>query len=545
MQSSATETGQRVHSREEVRRPKGPKQPLRTSPIVSENGETSRVVQVLLSPHSAMDLDREACYRAVKARDRRFDGRFFTGVVSTGVFCRSICPARTPRFENCVFFPTAAAAYSAGFRPCLRCRPEISPGVPTWSGTVATVNRALRLIAEEESEAVDLEALASRLGVGSRHLRRLFQKHVGGSPVAVLQVQRIFLAKQLITDSGLPLSQVALGAGFGSVRRFNAVMRGTFGRPPRDLRRAARPTASGLTLRLPYRLPYDWAGILAFLRRRAIPGVESVDDEVYRRTISLEGAQGIVEVRATGEAFLLATITVDRLPALAAFAARLRHLFDLDADPEPIAAHLGRDHALAHRLSARPGLRVPGAWDAFELAVRAILGQQVSVAAASTLAGRLAAAFGEPLSAPKSDHGLRVLFPGPKTLANADLSNIGLPRARAAAISSLASAMTNDPALLRTTNGLEPTVARLVTLPGIGRWTAEYIAMRALGEPDAFPANDLGLLRAMRRHLARPSPALLLRRAERWRPWRAYAAMLLWLDGAGVNTTPRARSASR
>jgi AraC family transcriptional regulator of adaptative response / DNA-3-methyladenine glycosylase II len=208
-----------------------------------------------------MDLDREACYRAFKARDRRFDGRFFIGVSSTGIFCRPICPARTPRFENCIFFPTAAAAYSAGFRPCLRCRPEINPGVPAWNGTAATVNRALRLIAEEGPEAANLLALASRLGVGSRHLRRLFRRHVGASPVAVLQAQRVFLAKQLITDSSLPLSQVALGAGFGSVRRFNTVMRRTFGRAPRDLRRAAGSTASRLTLRLPYRPPYDRAGV--------------------------------------------------------------------------------------------------------------------------------------------------------------------------------------------------------------------------------------------------------------------------------------------
>jgi AraC family transcriptional regulator of adaptative response / DNA-3-methyladenine glycosylase II len=477
-----------------------------------------------------MDLDREACYRAVQARDRGFDGRFFTGVLSTGVFCRTVCPARAPRFENCVFFPTAAAAFSAGFRPCLRCRPEISPGVPAWNGTVATVNRALRLIAEEGLEAANLEALVSRLGMGSRHLRRLFRRHVGASPVAVLQVQRVFLAKQLITDSGLPLSQVALGAGFGSVRRFNAVMQRTFGRPPRELRRSVGLTASRVALRLPYRPPYDWAGVLAFLARREIPGVESVETGVYRRTISLDGAQGIVEVRPTAEAFLLATITLDRLPALAALAARLRHLFDLDADPEPIAAHLGRDPALARHLAAHPGVRVPGAWDAFELAVRAMIGQQVSVPAASTLAGRLTATFGERLSTPNSGHDLRVLFPDAKRLAHADLSGIGVPRARAAAISSLAAAAMRDPALLRTTNVVAQTVAKLVTLPGIGDWTAAYIAMRALREPDAFPASDLGLLRAMRRHVAKPSPRLFRRRAERWRPWRAYAAMLLWLE---------------
>jgi AraC family transcriptional regulator, regulatory protein of adaptative response / DNA-3-methyladenine glycosylase II len=477
-----------------------------------------------------MELDREACYRAVKARDRRFDGRFLTGVSSTGIFCRPICPARTPKLENCVFFATAAAAYSAGFRPCLRCRPEINPGVPAWSGTEATVNRALRLIAEEGPEAANLEALAARLGVGSRHLRRLFRRHVGASPVAVLQVQRVFLAKQLITDSGLPLTQVALGAGFRSVRRFNAVMQRTYGRPPRELRRSTGSTASRLTLRLPYRPPYDWAGVLAFLARRAIPGVESVEDGAYRRTIELGGARGIVEVRATTEACLLATITVDRLPALAAIAARLRHLFDLDADPGPIVAHLGRDPALASRLVLRPGLRVPGAWDAFELAVRAVLGQQVSVAAASTLAGRLATTFGERLGTSSASRDLRVLFPEAKALADADLSSIGIPRARAAAISALAAAVRRDPAWLRPTGAEAHTVAPLLTVPGIGEWTAQYVAMRALHQPDAFPASDLGLLRAMRRRLARPSPALLARRAERWRPWRAYAAMLLWLE---------------
>jgi AraC family transcriptional regulator of adaptative response / DNA-3-methyladenine glycosylase II len=487
-----------------------------------------------------MELDRDACYRAFKARDRRFDGRFFIGVSSTGIFCRPICAARTPRFENCVFFQTAAAAYSAGFRPCLRCRPEISPGVPAWNGTVVTVTRALRLIAEEGPEAANLETLASRLGVGSRHLRRLFRQHVGASPVAVLQAQRVFLAKQLTTDSGLPLSRVALGAGFGSVRRFNAVMQRTFGRPPRELRRAAGSMPSRLTLRLAYRPPYDWSGVLAFLARRLIPGVESVEGGVYRRTIRLEGSQGIVEVRSTAEACLLATIRVDRLPALAAVAARLRHLFDLDADPEPIAAHLGRDPALGSRLAAHPGLRVPGAWDAFELAVRAMIGQQVSVSAASTLAGRVAATFGVPLSTPNSDREPRLLFPEAKALAHADLSSLGIPQARAAAISSLAAAVMRDPALLRTSGSVEHMVAALLKLPGIGDWTSEYVAMRALHAPDAFPVTDLGLLQAMRRHLAKRSPALLERRAERWRPWRAYAAMLLWLDGAVIDAAQRA-----
>jgi len=483
-----------------------------------------------------MDLDREACYRAVKARDRRFDGRFLTGVRSTGIFCRPICPARTPKVENCVFFPTAAAAFSAGFRPCLRCRPEVGPGLPAWSGTAATVHRALRLLTEEGPEAVSLAALAPRLGVGSRHLRRLFRRHVGASPAAVVRVRRAFLAKQLITDSGLPLTQVALGAGFGSLRRFNAVMQATFGCAPRDLRRSAASASSKVTLRLAYRPPYDWTGVLAFLAQRAIPGVESVEHGIYSRTIAVGGARGIVEVRMAPDPFLLATITVDRLPALAAIVARLRHLFDLDADPDPIAAHLGRDPVLAPRLAHHAGLRVPGAWDSFELAVQAMLEQRVGLAAASALTARLAATFGERISAPRSSNGgLRLLFPDARTLARADLSSIGLPRARAAALSALATLAARESAFPRTSRPLEHTTAELRALAGIGDWTVEPVAMRALRAPDAFPAGDVGLLRAMRRDMARTSPALLERRAERWRPWRAYAAMLLWLDGADAS----------
>jgi AraC family transcriptional regulator of adaptative response / DNA-3-methyladenine glycosylase II len=396
---------------------------------------------------------------------------------------------------------------------------------------VATVTRALRLIAEEGGEAQRLEALAARLGVGSRHLRRLFQRHVGASPVAISQLQRAFLAKQLMTDSPLPVTQVALAAGFGSVRRFNAVMQRTFGLAPRDLRRTSRRAASELTLRLAYRPPYDWTGILRFLATRAIPGVESVRGSIYRRTISVEGAQGIVEIRAADEASLLTTITMDRLPMLGAIATRLRNLFDLDADPGPIAAHLARDPALKDRLTDHVGLRVPGTWDAFELAVTAMIGHETTGPDASTLAGRLAARFGEPLRAPDSDGDLRILFPDAKRLGHADLSSIGLPRARAAAISSLAAAAMRDPGLLRTGGSAEDTVARLIALPGIGAWTAQYIAMR-MREPDAFPARDLGLPHAMRAHVARPAPAVLEHYAERWRPWRAYAAMLLWLDGA-------------
>ena len=482
-------------------------------------------------------LDRDACYRALRARDARFDGRFYTGVRTTGIFCRPVCPARTPREENCVFFPSAAAALAGGFRPCLRCRPELAPGTAGWRGTANTVSRAVALIAEGAwTEGGDVEALAERVGVGGRHLRRLFERHVGAPPVAVAQVHRVLFAKRLLAETAMPISEVALASGFGSVRRFNDVVRRTYGRPPRELRRAAgraAPAGSGVALRLPFTRPYAWAAMLAFLGRRAIPGVEAVADGTYRRTVAVDGARGAVAVGlAPGAASLVATIELSSVAALPAVVGRIRRLLDLDADAAAIDAQLMTDPLLAPRVAARPGLRVPGAWDPFELAVRAILGQQVSVAAARTLAGRIAAAFGE--RAGWEAFGCGLLFPGPERLAGARLAGLGLTRARAAAVSALARAVAADRSLLEPAGDLASTVDRLVALPGIGRWTAQYIAMRAFGEPDAFPDADLGLLRALERRGVRPSPAGLLRRAERWRPWRAYAALHLWTDGAAA-----------
>ncbi len=476
-------------------------------------------------------LDREACYRALRTRDARFDGRFYTAVLSTGIFCRPVCPARTPRAEHCVFFPSAAAAHAAGFRPCLRCRPELAPGVAGWRGTANTVSRALALIADGAwLEDQDVESLAERLGVGGRHLRRLFARHVGAPPVAVAQAQRVLFAKRLVGDTAMPMAEVALASGFGSVRRFNDAMRRTFGRPPRALRRAGGTGSPGgaIVLRLACTAPYHWASLLAFLGSRAIPGVEEVLDGEYRRTVALEGATGSVAVRAAaGGGHLVAAIRVSGVAALSAVVGRLRRLLDVDADSRSIDAHLARDPALAPLVVARPGLRVPGAWDPFELAVRAILGQQVSVAAARTIAGRIAAAYGE--RAP----GGGLAFPGPERLAGARLDRVGLTRARAAAVKSLARAVADDASFLQPRGDLEETVARLAELPGIGRWTAQYVAMRALREPDAFPDSDLGLLRAFARGGIRPSPATLARRAEAWRPWRAYAAMHLWTADAG------------
>lgn len=479
-----------------------------------------------------MAADRDACYRALRTRDARFDGRFFICVRTTGVYCRPVCPARPPKLENCLFLASAAAAQEAGFRPCLRCRPEASPETFAWRGTSNTVSRALRLIAEGALDEGDVEHLAGRLGVGDRHLRRLFDRHVGASPLAVAQTRRLLFAKRLIDETALSMTEVALAAGFGSVRRFNAAVRRTYDRSPRMLRRlrASQGTdRTAVTLRLPYLPPYDWETMVRFLAARAIPGVEAVAAGVYRRTIACGSARGVVTVRpAPGKSHLVATIRVTEVAHLASIVTRLRRLFDLDADVQTIGEHLGSDPRLAPLVTARPGLRVPGAWDAFELAVRAILGQQVSVAAATTLAGRLVAAHGVPLAGPVGDDTLRFFFPEPAVLAGADLTTIGLTRARARALSTFAAAVVREPALLSTASSLDAAVTRLCALDGVGDWTAQYIAMRALREPDAFPASDLGLSRALETEEGRPSPRVLVAAAERWRPWRAYAVLHLW-----------------
>jgi AraC family transcriptional regulator of adaptative response / DNA-3-methyladenine glycosylase II len=480
-----------------------------------------------------MDLDHDACYRAVCQRDPRFDGRFFTGVKTTGIYCRPICPARTPRAENVTFYPTAAAAQEAGFRPCLRCRPETAPDLGAWRGTSNTVSRALALIELGALDEASVDDLASRLGVGERQLRRLFLQHLGASPVAVAQTRRVLLAKQLIHESALPMAEIAFAAGFGSIRRFNETFRALFGRPPGALRRVRGPDGStasqgeiGLLLR--YQPPYDWPAILEFLRRRAIPGIERVTAMDYSRTLRLGDATGTVTVRpAENRHALRIQVRFPKLAALPTIIARVRRVFDLAADPIPITAHLAKDPALAPLVEARPGLRVPGAWDGFELAIRAVLGQQITVAAAATLAGRLVTAYGDSLADP--DGALTHVFPSPGALATADLTALGMPRARAAALSAVAAAAVADPHLFEATSDLGDAVKRLRAIRGVGEWTAQYIALRQLREPDAFPAADLGLLRAMANQDGHQhSSSELLDRAEPWRPWRAYAAQPLW-----------------
>jgi len=485
-----------------------------------------------------MDLDFEACRRAFLTRDPRFDGRIFCGVKTTGIYCRPVCPARPPKPENVVFYPSAAAAQEAGFRPCLRCRPETSPDLGAWRGASNTVSRALALIEAGALDEGDVDALAERLGVGERQLRRLFRQHLGASPVAVAQTRRVLLAKQLIQETRLPMTEVALAAGFGSLRRFNETFQQLYARPPGALRRTQGPAMSaadaGITVRLAYRAPYDWEAMIGFLAGRAIEGVEAVTADAYARTLEVEGARGLVVVRpAKGDA-LEAEIRFPRLQALPAVIARIRRVFDLSADPAQIGAHLSQDLALAPLVAARPGLRAPGAWDGFELAVRAILGQQVSVAGARTLAGRLTAAHGEVIDDPAARAlGLSRLFPTPDRLALADVAAIGMPAARGAAIAALARRAAQDPALFSPRADLESAIAALTALPGVGEWTAHYIALRALREPDAFPHADVGLMRALAdTDGRRPTPAELLARAEAWRPWRAYAAQHLWAADA-------------
>src|SRR6185369_1413038 len=489
-----------------------------------------------------MHFDPKICARARLARDPRFDGRFFIGVLTTHIYCRPICPARPPKEQNVRYFPTAAAAAEAGLRPCLRCRPESSPGTPAWLGTSATVSRALRLMNESVLEVGDMDAFAERLGIGSRHLRRLFLKHLGASPIAVAQTRRLHFAKKLIDESRLPMRDVAIASGFGSVRRFNATFLKTYGRTPTQLRRASRPAASvpnsGYRFLLRFRPPFSWVGLLEFLAPRAIPGIEIVEGQTYRRVFSLENQVGSIQATLDNASqSIVLSIHYPQPQWLFLIVERVRRLFDLSADPNEIGLHLRRDPLLTRQIAARPGVRVPGCWDGFELAIRAILGQQVTVQGATTLAGRMVRVFGVPIA---SESGFTHLFPSPESLADADLGQIGLPRARAHCLRSLARAVCDGKIIFSGVTNLTDFLERFRELPGIGDWTAQYVAMRALGEPDAFPASDLGLLRAT----GLRDPRELQARAEAWRPWRAYATLYLWQPPLAVDPRRAALSPS-
>ena len=482
-------------------------------------------------------LDADTCYRALCARDPRFDGLFFVGVTTTGVYCRPVCHARTPRRQSCVFFPSAAHADREGFRACLLCRPELAPGsdgVPV-DAVHRLADRAAARIAAGALNGGSLEALAAGLGVSSRHLRRALVACLGLSPVELAQSHRLAFAKRLLQDSRMPLAELALASGFGSVRRFNALFRARFGRPPGSVRRqaplpageAAGADRAGRTaLRLDYRPPLALRPLLEFLAPRAIPGVEEVlvDAGEYRRTVALGDAVGWVRVRAHhARPALVAEVSCSLAPALMPLVPRLRRLFDLDAHPAEIDGALGAHPRLRRLVSGTPGLRVPGAFDGFEASVRAVLGQQVTVKGATTLAGRLVECFGAPVATPFP--ALTRLFPGPGQLVRsaAAIAGLGMPLSRARTVEGLARASQQGLAL-EPGGDRDATLASLAAVPGIGGWTAQIIAMRALGWPDAFPGSDLVLRRALGVHREREAERL----AEPFRPFRAYATLHLW-----------------
>jgi AraC family transcriptional regulator of adaptative response / DNA-3-methyladenine glycosylase II len=482
--------------------------------------------------------DREICYRALLARDTRFDGVFFTGVKTTGIYCRPVCRVKTPRESSCTFFPNAAAAEAAGYRPCLRCRPELAPYALQQNLAYAVWQR----IAAGALNTGDLESLAQEVGLSSRQLRRVLQEHFGVSPVELAQTQRLLFAKKLLQETRLPMTELAYAAGFGSLRRFNALFAERYGMAPSAVRRKTDAESGGeagtddaLVLRLAYRPPYDWEAVLGYLAARAIPGVESVRDGAYRRSVRVGEAAGWVQVRSIeGREQLELEVAPHLAPHLMSLLARVRTQFDLDANPEVIEAHLGQDAMLAQHIAAAPGLRVPGCFDTFELAVRAVLGQQVSVAGATTIAGRLVARFGDAAATPFEQ--VTHLFPRPATLAAAtvdDVAPLGMPGKRAQTIIGLARFASEGGLDVKPGVNLAQAIAQLRSVPGIGEWTAQYIAMRALRFPDAFPAGDLGLQKAAalsepRDDVARLTEKQLLARAAGWSPWRGYAALLLW-----------------
>ena len=482
--------------------------------------------------------DFETCYRAVTSRDPRFDGAFFTAVSTTGIYCRSICPAQMPRRENVHFYGSAAAAVAAGFRACRRCRPDAVPGSRQWDTRADLAGRALRLIANGTADDGGVATLAGRLHVSERHLHRTLVAEVGAGPLALARTRRAQTARLLLDETDLTMSEVAFAAGFASVRQFNDTMRAEFGATPSHLRAARRTKVllaaepGTLALRLRQRPPYDRAGVLDFLRVRAVEGLEHVDATTVTRTVRVPSGPVVVEA-TPGDTHLNVRFVLRSLDELPLLVASLRRSFDLDADPAAVDELLGADPLLAAEVAARPGLRVPGSPDGFELAVRALLGQRVSVASARASAGRLVGEYGEPVAAPASS-GITHAFPTAATLVEAALR--GLPVRLAATIRALALEVATGRL------GLDPGVdrddarARLLAVPGIGPWTTEYIAMRAWGDPDAFPATDLILARAVAERGADP---------DRWHPWRAYAAMHLWnphLTAAAPPATHRKES---
>ncbi|MFI5242193.1 MAG: AlkA N-terminal domain-containing protein [Gemmatimonadales bacterium] len=483
-----------------------------------------------------MTQDSAALYNVYAARDPRFDGVFFIGVTSTGIYCRPVCTARTPKAANCRFFDSAATAEKAKFRPCLRCRPELAPG----NAPVDDAHRIASLIAQRIDEGMlddgaGIETIATQFGWSSRQIRRMVSKELGVSPIELVLTRRLLLAKQLLTETTMPIIGVAFASGFSSVRRFNDAFGTRYGMPPTRFRKAtnddaAASAADSFTLQLGYRSPFDWAQLLGFLTARAMEGVEAVNDGGYLRTIRLGAQTGWIRVTdAPKKRALQVELTHSLTPVLPALLGRLRQLFDLSARPDIIGAQLEQDPLLAQAVARHPGLRVPGAFDGFELAVRAILGQQVTVKAATTIAGRFAAAFGDAIETPHA--GLSHLAPSSARIAAAsvdEIASVGIIQTRARSIIALAQEMESGRLSLEPGAAPEATMAQLVALPGIGAWTAHYIAMRALRWPDAFPKEDIALRNALGGVTAARAEEL----SQPWRPWRSYALLHLWGDAS-------------
>lgn len=522
-----------------------------------------------------MELDPERIWNALRSNDPRFDGAVFCGITSTGIYCRPSCPARTPRRENVRFFPTAAAAQAGGFRACKRCRPDATPGSPEWDARADVVGRAMRMIADGTIDREGVPGLARRLGYSERHVHRQLRAAVGAGPLELARAQRAQTARTLVESTDLPLTDVAFAAGFSSVRQFNATVQEVYATTPSALRArrsrrvparsavvavagaagglpdaAGRSTDGGaasavpptIKLRLAYRSPWDAEGLFAYLTARAVAGVETVIDGAYSRSLRLPRGPGVVTVRPV-DGYVAAELRLSDLRDLPSAVRRVRALLDLDADPQAVVDALGDDPLLGPMVRTTPGRRVPGHVDAHEQALRAVLGQQVSMRAAATLAARLTVAHGEPLAAPVN--GVTHLFPSVEALAAADPATLGMPRSRATAIVGLASALAAGDVILDVGSERLDTRERLLALPGIGPWTVGYVLMRALRDPDVFLGTDLVIRKALERLGvdARPGPAE--RRAERWRPYRSYATQHLWASMTGrVPETPDQRRTS-
>jgi AraC family transcriptional regulator of adaptative response / DNA-3-methyladenine glycosylase II len=475
-------------------------------------------------------LTRDILDRARRSRDARFDGRFFIAVRTTRIYCRPICPSRLSSDSNVRYFATAAQAAEAGFRPCLRCRPEAAPGSPAWTGTSAVVQRALRLIQDGALDHASVGDLAKRLGMGVRHLSRLFAQHVGASPATVAQTRRLHFAKRLLDDTHLAITDIALASGFSSIRRFNDAFRATYLRSPRELRKGRRTGVdvtgtAEITLRLAYRPPYDWDHMHAFLAKRAIRGVEVVTADSYSRAVQTPSGHAVLQIRPVARANALELRIQGAMPAeLPLLLSSVRRMFDLTADPGRITAALSSDALLRPLIARRPGLRIPGAWDPFECSVRAIIGQRISVAAATTLLRRLTGRFGEPIEPLPT--GITHLFPIAAVLAEANLDVLGLTGTRREALRQLARGVCEK--VIRFDAPWEDVSRSLCALPGVGRWTAGYVELRGLGEPDAFPFGDLILRRQVSKGGKTLTPLELEARAEKWRPFRGYAVFHLW-----------------